>query len=484
MGFGRFPDGEGNPKVVLLGKRNRCAVTGRMANAFSGPAGGKFLCGDRVNPRGWSPVQDSVTLTRMNHASESPAARNYPLLLIGQFLGAFGDNFLLAAILAPLTYSFRNGSMTETQINAENALFSIVFSLPFIVLAPLAGFINDRMPKTAWLVGGNVVKLAGTSVGFVGISEFAPSGHLFQVAGYCIVGVGACLYSPAKYGIIPEIVPNELLVKANGVVEMLTLVAIVGGLYCGGVLYDHTLSLASCYIASLALYGAALLCNGAMARTPCDPNASLRRSAAAFGSSFLVLVRSPRLRRILIGSALFWFAGSAVRSALQGWGLAVFAQAGVTNVTNAKLGLLKVGLVVGIVIGSMLAGALHRTGDLSWARRYAALMAAGFAGLGILGGRFGLVPAILVLLASGAAAGLLVVPFNAALQSESDQAKLGKTVSIQNLTDYVGIIGGSVFLALMGSFGLNQSQILMALGMTVALIALAMRGFGAARPVS
>ncbi|HEY5079526.1 MAG TPA: MFS transporter [Opitutaceae bacterium] len=420
----------------------------------------------------------------MNPRSEAPAVRNYPLLLIGQFLGAFGDNFLLAAILAPLTYAFQSGRMTQTQINGQNALFSIVFSLPFILLAPIAGFINDRMPKTTWLVGGNVVKLAGTSVGFLGLSLFTASGHAFQIAGYCIVGVGACLYSPAKYGVLPEIVSNERLVKANGVVEMLTLVAIVGGLYYGGVLYDLTLSLASCYVASLALYAAALLCNGAMARTPCDPGASLRRSAAAFGSSFLALVRSPRLRRILIGSALFWFAGSAVRSALQGWGLTVFAQAGVMNVTNAKLGLLKVGLVVGIVSGSLLAGGLHRTGDLSWARRYAALMAAGFAGLGILGGRFGLVPAVLVLLTSGTAAGLLVVPFNAALQSESDQAKLGKTVSIQNLTDYVGIIGGSVFLSLMGSFGLNQGQILMALGLTVALIALAMRGFGTARPVS
>jgi MFS transporter, LPLT family, lysophospholipid transporter len=420
----------------------------------------------------------------MNSTPASPASRNYPLLLAGQFLGAFGDNFLLAAILGPLTYALSTGKITETVISSENALFSIVFSIPFIVLAPLAGFLNDRMPKTAWLVGGNLVKLAGTAVGFLGVSAFSGSSHAFQVAGYCIVGVGACVYSPAKYGILPEVVPVARLVKANGMVEMLTLVAIVGGLIGGVILYDYTLSLSACYFASMALYGAAFLSNAAMARTPCNPGASLSHSVAAFGSSFLVLVRSPRLGRILLGSALFWFAGSTLKSALQGWGLVVYAQAGITNVTNVKLVLLKIGMVVGIVAGSLLAGRLHKTGDLSWARRYALLMAVGFVGLGVLGGKFGLVPAIIVLTVTGAAAGLLVVPFNAALQSETDQAKLGKTVSIQNCTDYMGIAAGSLFLWFMSWFGLSPNQDLMALGVTVALITLGMRMLGTGRPAA
>ena len=420
----------------------------------------------------------------MNPTPTVRAARNYPLLLSGQFLGAFGDNFLLAAILGPLTYALGTGKITEIVVSSENALFSLVFSVPFIVLAPLAGFLNDRMPKTTWLVGGNLVKLAGTAVGFLGVSAFAGSGHAFQVAGYCIVGIGACLYSPAKYGILPEIVPNDRLVKANGIVETLTLVAIVLGLMLGVILYDFTHSLSACYFASMGLYGLAFACNAAMARTPSNPNASLAHSLAAFGSSFLSLVQSPRLGRILLGSALFWFAGSTLKSALQGWGLVVYAQAGITNITNVKLVALKIGMVVGIVAGSVLAGLLHKTGDLSWARRYAILMAAGFVGLGLLGGKFGLVPAILVLTVTGAAAGLLVVPFNAALQSETDQAKLGKTVSIQNCTDYVGIAAGSLFLWFMSWFGLSPNQDLIALGVTVALITLGMRMLGTGRPTA
>src|SRR6185312_15972102 len=108
-------------------------------------------------------------------------------LLIGQFLGAFGDNFLLAAILGPLTYALNTGHITEARVNGENALYGLVFSLPFILLAPLAGFLNDRMPKTRWLIGGNAIKLLGTAVGLTGVLAY-PGGasHTLQVVGYTL----------------------------------------------------------------------------------------------------------------------------------------------------------------------------------------------------------------------------------------------------------------------------------------------------------
>jgi LPLT family lysophospholipid transporter-like MFS transporter len=409
--------------------------------------------------------------------------RNYYLLLAGQFLGAFGDNFLLAAILGPLTYALQSGGITDNVVNSENALFGIVFSVPCIVLAPLAGFLNDRMPKTTWLVGGNLTKLFGTAIGLVAVALHPGAGsHAAQVAGYCIVGVGACFYAPAKYGILPEVVPQDRLVKANGSVEMLTLVAIVAGLGGGVVLYDNTLSLELCYVVSAGLYAVALVCNALMARTKLNPDASLLHSLGEFGSSFLALVRNPRLGRILLGSALFWFAGSTLRTALQGWGLEVFSQASVAHVTNTKLVLFKIGLALGIVAGAMLAGQLHKTGDLTGARRYAFLLAAGLVGLGLLGGAFGLVVVFLVLIVTGCAAGLLVVPFNAALQSETDPAKLGKTVAIQNCTDFIGIAAGAAYLSFLSHFDLTPNQDLMILGVTVAAITLGFGVFNRPRP--
>ena len=93
---------------------------------------------------------------------------------------------------------------------------------------------------------------------------------------------------------------------------------------------------------------------------------------------------------------------------------------------------------------------------------------------GLLGGAHGLTLVVLVLIVTGAAAGLLVVPFNAALQSETDPGKLGKTVSVQNFTDYMGIAAGAAYLSFLSRFNLSPNQDLMVLGATVALITFGM----------
>lgn len=405
-------------------------------------------------------------------------SRNYPLLLAGQFLGAFGDNFLLAAILGPLTYQLTAGTITEQEINAQNALFSAVFFVPFIVLAPLAGYCNDRMPKTTWLRRGNALKFLGTSVGLLGVWLHAGEFHAsrgWQVLGYALVGLGACVYSPAKYGILPEILPAERLVKANGTVEMLTLIAILGGLGGGAMLYDHGRSLPLCYAACLGLYLLAFILNALMDRTPHNAAATLRHSVGEFGTSLRRLLTHARLGRVLLGCGLFWFTGATLRSNLQGWGLQVFQQAGVTEVSNQKLALLKVGLILGIVAGSLLAGQLHKIGDLSWSRRYGFLMALGILLLGLLGGKFGLAAVVVALIGAGICAGLLIVPLNATLQNEGDHTELGKTIAIQNFVDYLAMLIGAAFLGGLTHFGFSPMQVFLALPVALGLIALALR---------
>ena len=406
------------------------------------------------------------------------SSRNYPLLLTGQFLGAFGDNFLLAAILGPLTFQLLSGQITEQQVNAQNVIFSAVFFIPFILLAPLAGFLNDRFPKTSGLLWGNALKLAGTAIGFYGVWKVGASPvftHGWQVIGYAVVGLGACVYSPAKYGVLPEILPAERLVKANGAVEMLTLVAILGGLWGGAALYDHSRSLTVCYSVAAGLYVLALGLNASMQRTPRNAAASLRASVGEFGRSVWALARNPRLGRVLLGSGMFWFAGAVLRSNLQGWGLETLQAAGVTGITNQKLALLKIGLIAGIVLGSVLAGWIHKTGDLSWARRYGLFMAAGILLLGLIGGHAGLVAAVICLVGTGLAAGLLLIPLNAALQHESDQTRLGKTIAVQNFVDYVSMLLGAGFLQVMTVFNLVPSRVFVALALTLLLLAGALR---------
>ena len=404
--------------------------------------------------------------------------RNYPLLLSGQFLGAFGDNFLLAAILGPLTFQLLSGQINEQQVNTQNALFSAVFFIPFILLAPLAGFLNDRLPKTTGLLLGNALKLLGATIGLAGVwlhaGDFHGS-HVWQVVGYAIVGLGACAYSPAKYGVLPEILPASRLVKANGTVEMLTLVAILGGLWGGAALYDHTRTLTACYVVSIGLYATALMLNAAMHRTPRNPQARLRRSVGEFGESLFSLARHPRLGRVLLGCGMFWFAGAVLRSNLQGWGLASLSAAGVTEITNQKLALLKIGLIAGIVAGSLLAGQLHKVGELGWVRRYGFIMAISILLLGIVGGHAGLFLPITLLIVTGLAAGLLLIPLNAALQHEGDHTRLGKTIAVQNFVDYFAMLIGAGFLQALSSFNLTPGHVFIALAAALATLALALR---------
>lgn len=409
----------------------------------------------------------------------NPTSRNYPLLLVSQFLGAFGDNFLLAAILAPLTFAQTSGAITVGRVNELNALFTLVFFMPFIVLAPVAGYLNDRHPKTTWLAGGNLIKLLGTLVGLMGVLRHGVLGGgdlPWQVAGYAVVGLGACFYSPAKYGILPEIVARERLVKANGTVEMLTLVAIVGGLGVGAIVYDRTRSLPLCYAVAAGWYLLALACNAGMTRTPCNAEARFRASFGEFAADLVRFLRHPRLMRILLGCGVFWFAGSALRNNLQAWGLVVFDEAGVPKdrINNEVLVLLKVGMVLGIVIGSVLAGLWHRVSELHWSRRYAFLMAASVALLGMLGGRFGLAVVVVALVAAGGFAGLLIVPLNAALQSETDPKRLGKTIAIQNFVDYVAMAAGAGFLAVLTHAGLGPRTVFLGLAAAIVVLAVAL----------
>lgn len=131
--------------------------------------------------------------------------RNYPLLLVSQFLGAFGDNAILAVILGQLTYLKMAGKISEEELRTSNTLYTSLLFIPYVLLAPIAGFLNDRYSKTRWLAGGNLIKILGTLLCALSISY----GQLWQGIGYFVVGIGSCFYGPAKYGILPEILPGN-----------------------------------------------------------------------------------------------------------------------------------------------------------------------------------------------------------------------------------------------------------------------------------
>ena len=401
--------------------------------------------------------------------------RNYPLLLAGQFLSALGDNAILAVIVGQLTYLQQAGAITATELRSRNTIYTSLLFVPYVLLAPLAGYLNDRYAKTKWLVGGNALKLLGTALCALSV-RFGPS---WQGIGYFIVGVGACFYGPAKYGILPEILPRERLVKANGMVELLTLVAILGGAIAGSVLADVFKDrVIVSYVIVAGIFTAALLLNFFMDATPHKAHIQLATSVSEFAGHLRDLLTAPRLCRILIGTSLFWVCGAAMKINFQPWGLEVLHLP-----DNTQIALLGLWLSVGVMAGSIFAGQLHAVGDLRRTKLYG-LALAGMLALLYTVNSFGfwltpvvqagplrlVVPVVLLLVAAGVTAGLFLIPLNAALQAESDPEKLGKTIAVQNLGDNLGMLlaGAYVFAAV--KVGLSSSGVFLGLALGVAAV--------------
>lgn len=408
----------------------------------------------------------------MDASLSSYSRRNYPLLLTSQFLGAFGDNAVLAVILGRLTYLQQSGAISNDQLRSAGTLYTSLLFVPCVLLAPLAGFLNDRYAKTAWLAGGNALKLLGSLLCAMAVF----GGSFWQGLGYFIVGIGTCVYGPAKYGILPEILPREKLVKANGAVELLTLLAILTGAIGGAKLIDHFHDQPLIAFAAVAaVFAAALGCSLCMSATPAHADVRLNTSVQAFVGHAGDLVRAPRIGRVLLGSALFWVCGASMKINFQAWGLQVLGFK-----TNTDISLLGLWLSVGVMIGAIAAGRLHAPGDLRATRYYGAALGVMLAILyTITPSAAWLTPQLHIgdivapgpvagaLALAGVAAGLFLIPLNAALQAESDPTKLGKTIAVQNLFDNLGMCFAGAYVFAATKVGLSSSGVFLGLAIGI-----------------
>jgi LPLT family lysophospholipid transporter-like MFS transporter len=405
-----------------------------------------------------------------------PAQRNYPILLTSQFLSALGDNAILAVIIGQLTYLQKAGALTEAQLRTHNTVYTSLLFVPFIVLAPIAGFLNDRYPKTAWLAGGNGLKVIGTLLCTLSIA-FGP---IWQGIGYLMVGVGACVYGPAKYGILPEILTKDRLVRANGMVELLTLVAILGGGIVGSVMSDRWKdSVLTSYGVIMGIYLGSLLLNVMMQQTPANPTVRWKTNVSTFWEHAQQLAKAPRLSRMLLGTGLFWVCGAAMKINFQPWGLNVLRLP-----DNTQIALLGLWLSVGVMVGSILAGQWFQIGDLRRTRFFGFALGATLALLFsveplefwrhpvIQAGPLHLVvPVVGLLIGTGIAAGFFLIPLNAALQSESDPGKLGKTIAVQNLVDNIGMSCASLLCLISVKANISASGVFLVLAaITTAIV--------------
>jgi LPLT family lysophospholipid transporter-like MFS transporter len=336
-------------------------------------------------------------------------SRGVRVLLGAQFLTAFADNAILFTAIAMVFFDPHAPLRGAWYVPALQASFLVAF----VVLAPWAGPFADRRPKPHVLLIGNLLKAAGAALMFAGVEP---------VAAYALVGTGAAVYGPAKYGILPELVGSERLVRANGWIEGSTILAIVLGTVVGSRIADRSVSLALMMV--IACYAASALAALALPRLPAaqaDAAAGIR----TFVGRFRTLFETATWRFSMLGNSLFWASAAVLRLLLVAWAPVVLLTRTAREVADLTLF-----LALGIVVGALLVPRLIPIERLRRARIAAYSMGVAILAFSLVGTVW---PARAVLVAIGICGGMFLVPINAALQNIGHKTiGSGRAVALQS----------------------------------------------------
>jgi LPLT family lysophospholipid transporter-like MFS transporter len=384
-----------------------------------------------------------------NYETMTSTSRGLGAVLTAQFLSALADNALLFAAIALLKATGAPAWHTP--------LLQEFFLLAYIVLAPFVGHLADAFPKGRVMLVSNGLKLAGAGAMLLGAHP---------LLAYALVGVGAAAYSPAKYGILSELVTPDKLVKANGLLEGSTIAAILLGVVLGGYLADQGALLA--VGVTVAVYVLAALAN---LRIPAlAPSVSKLRAPGVlvreFGAAVRTLMKNPDGRFSLLGTSIFWGTGSTLRFLLVAWvpvALGLMDTSTPANLSGA--------VAVGIAVGAAAAARFVKLDNVNRA------LPAGLA-LGVLIVAFANVTslpvAIALLVVIGACGGFYVVPLNALLQERGQETVgAGSAIAVQNFFENL------VMLVMVGAYTAMAHAGMPPVGMAMTFGAVVLAGIGA-----
>jgi acyl-[acyl-carrier-protein]-phospholipid O-acyltransferase/long-chain-fatty-acid--[acyl-carrier-protein] ligase len=375
-----------------------------------------------------------------------------------QFLGAFNDN-VFKMIVSVFAVSAAAGS----NISSRNlALAGAVFVIPFLLFAGYSGQLTDRFSKTRVL---QITKSFEILTMLLAIAALLAGRIEYLLVVLFLLATQANFFSPAKYGILPEMLGEAQLTRANGLLELTTFVAIVIGTSFGTFLFQHWQSTPlRMGLALLAIAIAGSLASLGIRKVPAATSKEAGSGEAFNWNPFHEILEGARVLRqrkplalSVYGISWFWFVGALFQLAL------LLLGAEVLHVDETRVGLLVAALAAGIGLGSVGAGALSGEYiELGLVPIGSVLM--GIASIA-LGATHNYTQAIVCLVAIGAGGGLFAVPLNAFLQEEAPAAEKGRILATNNFANMVGVILASGFLWLLhDQFHWNAAMIILALG--------------------
>lgn len=385
-------------------------------------------------------------------------------ILFAQFFSALGDHALLVAAIAAL----KQLSAPEEYVPVLNQFFI----LAYIVLAPFVGPFADALPKGRVMFLSNNIKIIGC---------LAMLGGVHPLIAYGLVGIGAAAYSPAKYGILSEILPPHKLVMANGWMEALTVLAIIMGAVLGGLLIDPRYAawmsghfpilrgLPSGFAgAQFAILGCGLLYLIAafaalyIPRVALDhklPSKNLLFILKDFWQSFRKLWQDSLGQVALAVTTLFWGASATLRLVVLAWAEAVL------HYGLDKGSQLIAVVALGVTFGSIIAAKLIKLEDS------VRVLPVGIAmGVVVLIMAFirDWTTVVILLMVVGTLGGLFLVPMNALLQHRGHRLMgAGHSIAVQNFNENLSILIMLGGYALMIKAGFSIHWIIVVFGLFI-----------------
>ena len=384
-------------------------------------------------------------------------------IIAAQFFSSLADNALLIAAIALLRELHEPLWMTPALKQS--------FVLSYVLLAPVVGAFADSMPKGRVMLITNAIKVVGCAMM---LFDFHP------LLSYAIVGFGAAAYSPAKYGILTELLPPQQLVIANGWIEGATVGSIIIGVLLGGALITPRVSATllgfdfpvfetpvdtppdAAIVVIMVCYLIAAVFNWFIPDTGVDhrvPSKNPLYLIREFSHCVWLLWRD-RLGQIsLATTTLFWGAGATLQFIVIDWA----ARALSLNLSQASM--LQGVVAIGIALGAIIAAKFVTL------RSAVSVLPIGAAmGIVVMAMVFvHYIPlAMLLMVAIGACAGFFVVPMNALLQHRGHVLMgAGHSIAVQNFNENIGILIMVGLYALMVRAGLSVSSAIVLFGVCV-----------------
>jgi MFS family permease len=387
--------------------------------------------------------------------------RGFYTIMAAQFFSSLADNALLFVAIDLLV------SMKSPE--SLKPLLKLSFVLFYVLFAAFLGAFADSLPKGRVMFIANLIKVAGCCMIFVGVHPLVAN---------AVVGFGAAVYSPAKYGILTELLPAEKLVAANGWIEGLTVLSIILGTAMGGALVsplggpwlvehihmplfdtpgDASLLVIVAVYAVAALFNLRIPDTGA--RYP-HQERNPARLIVDFANCSATLWKDKLGQISLAVTTLFWGAGATLQFIVIKW-----AERSLHMPLDKATGLIGV-VAIGVAAGAALSAKMIPL------RKSLSVIPMGIA-MGLVVASMTLVHTVWVayplLALIGFLSGFFVVPMNALLQHRGYVLmSAGHSIAVQNFNENLSILTMLAVYAVMLTLNLDLNVIILLFGLALA----------------